>query len=55
MVASKVTCGRDVDRHVEAIQAYERAGFDELYINQVGPEQDAFFEAYREHVLPRLR
>jgi G6PDH family F420-dependent oxidoreductase len=55
MVASDVPCGPDVDRHVEAIKEYEQAGFDELYINQIGPEQDAFFDAYREHVLPRVR
>ena len=30
------------------------AGFDELYVNQIGPGQDAFFEAYRDEVLPRL-
>jgi G6PDH family F420-dependent oxidoreductase len=48
-------CGPDVDEHVEAIKAYEQAGFDELYINQIGPEQDAFFEAYRDEVLPRVR
>ena len=55
MVAENVTCGPDVDRHVEQIKAYADAGFDELYINQIGPDQDAFFEAYRERVLPRVR
>ncbi len=50
-----VPCGPDVDKHVEAIQAYADAGFDELYVNQIGPQQDAFFAAYREHVLPRVR
>lgn len=29
--------------------------FDELYINQIGPEQDPFFAAYRDEVLPRVR
>jgi hypothetical protein len=24
----------------------------ELYVNQIGPGQDAFFEAYRDRVLP---
>jgi G6PDH family F420-dependent oxidoreductase len=48
-------CGPDIDEHVEAITAYADAGFDELYVNQIGPEQDAFFAAYSEHVLPRLR
>jgi G6PDH family F420-dependent oxidoreductase len=55
MIAESLPCGPDVDQHVEAIQAYAEAGFDELYIGQIGPDQDAFFEAYRERVLPRLR
>lgn len=55
MIGEELTCGPDVDQHVEAITAYADAGFDELYVNQIGPEQDAFFAAYREHVLPRLR
>ena len=49
-----IPCGPDIERHVEAITAYADAGFDELYINQIGPDQDAFFAAYREHVLPRV-
>jgi G6PDH family F420-dependent oxidoreductase len=55
MLAADTPCGPDVDRHVEAIKAYEEAGFDELYVNQIGPEQDAFFEAYRNEILPRVR
>jgi G6PDH family F420-dependent oxidoreductase len=52
---SDVPCGPEVDQHVSAIEAYAEAGFDELYVNQIGPEQDKFFAAYREHVLPRVR
>jgi G6PDH family F420-dependent oxidoreductase len=48
-------CGPDIDRHLESIQAYAEAGFDELYINQIGPDQDAFFEAYAREVLPKFR
>jgi G6PDH family F420-dependent oxidoreductase len=48
-------CGPDIDEHVAAIRAYADAGFDELYVNQIGPEQEAFFAAYRSEVLPRLR
>jgi G6PDH family F420-dependent oxidoreductase len=55
MIAEEVACGPDVERHVQAIEEYAKAGFDELYISQIGPEQDAFFSAYREHVLPRFR
>jgi G6PDH family F420-dependent oxidoreductase len=55
MLGDSITCGPDVDAHVATIQAYADAGFDELYVNQIGPDQDAFFAAYRDEVLPRLR
>jgi G6PDH family F420-dependent oxidoreductase len=55
MVAEQVPCGPDPERHVEAIEAFARAGFDELYVQQIGPDQDAFFAAYREHILPRVQ
>jgi G6PDH family F420-dependent oxidoreductase len=55
MVAEEVPCGPDPEHHIEAITAYAEAGFDELYVQQIGPDQDAFFAAYREHVLPRVR
>jgi G6PDH family F420-dependent oxidoreductase len=55
MVAEAVPCGPDLDAHLTEIRAFADAGFDELYVNQIGPEQDAFFAAYREQVLPQLR
>jgi G6PDH family F420-dependent oxidoreductase len=54
MIAEETPCGPDVERHIEVIQQYVDAGFDELYVQQIGPEQDGFFEAYREHVLPQF-
>ncbi|MCZ0978556.1 TIGR03557 family F420-dependent LLM class oxidoreductase [Streptomyces diastatochromogenes] len=54
MVADAVTCGDEVEEHVETVRAYARAGFDEVYVGQIGPDQEAFFEAYRERVLPAL-
>jgi G6PDH family F420-dependent oxidoreductase len=55
MVRSSVVCGDDTDEHVQAVRAYEDAGFDEVYVNQIGPEQKGFFDFYRTDVLPRLR
>ncbi|WP_018655997.1 TIGR03557 family F420-dependent LLM class oxidoreductase [Actinomadura flavalba] len=54
-VRENVPCGPDVERHVAAIQPFVDAGFDEVYINQIGPDQEAFFEFYATEVLPRLR
>jgi len=47
--------GPEPQKHIQAIQAYLGAGFDEVYINQIGPEQDGFFAFYADRVLPRLR
>jgi G6PDH family F420-dependent oxidoreductase len=55
MLAEATPCGPDLDRHLAAIREFAEAGFDELYIQQIGPNQDAFFEVYREKVLPRAR
>lgn len=48
-------CGPDPEVHLEAIRSYVDAGFDEIYVNQIGGEQDAFFDFYAKEVLPRLR
>jgi G6PDH family F420-dependent oxidoreductase len=54
-VAEGITCGPDLDEHLKTIRAYEHAGFDELYIQQIGGEQEGFFDFYARDVLPRLR
>jgi G6PDH family F420-dependent oxidoreductase len=52
MMSSPV--GPDLDRHVAALQEYADAGVDELFVQQIGPEQDAFFTTWAAEVLPRL-
>ena len=39
--------------HLELLERYERAGFDEVYVQQVGPDLDGFFTAYEREVLTR--
>ena len=48
-------CGPDLEKHIAAIRAYQDAGFDELYIQQIGPGQDEFFKAFSQHVLPQFQ
>ncbi|SEG95655.1 F420-dependent oxidoreductase, G6PDH family [Actinacidiphila yanglinensis] len=55
MIADAVTCGDDPDDHVHTARAYAEAGFDEVYVNQIGPDQKEFFDFYRTEVLPRLK
>ncbi|MGK5727983.1 TIGR03557 family F420-dependent LLM class oxidoreductase [Streptomyces sp. URMC 124] len=53
-VADAVTCGDDVDAHLAAVRAYADAGFDTVFVNQIGPDQRGFFDFYRSKVLPQL-
>jgi G6PDH family F420-dependent oxidoreductase len=52
MVAEKVPCGPDLDAHRKLIADYEEAGIDELYIQQIGGNHEAFFAAYEREILP---
>ena len=54
-VAESVVCGPDPERHVDAIREYVDAGYDHVYVHQVGPDQDGFFDFYERAVLPQLR
>ncbi|MFD7401763.1 LLM class F420-dependent oxidoreductase [Streptomyces sp. NPDC059866] len=55
MVRDNTVCGDDVDEHVATLNAFAEAGFDRIYVNQIGPEQRAFFDFYRTKVLPQLQ
>jgi len=55
MVAEKVTCGTDPEEHAAAVREYIDAGFDEVYVSQMGPDQDGMIRFYEKEVLPRLR
>lgn len=39
-VAELVACGPDPERHVEFIQRFADAGYDHVYVHQVGPDQE---------------
>jgi coenzyme F420-dependent glucose-6-phosphate dehydrogenase len=53
-VAEAVVCGPDPQRHLEAIEEYAEAGYDHVYVHQIGPDQEGFFDFYAREVLPRL-
>ncbi len=53
-VADLIACGPDPGRHIEFIQRFADAGYDHVYVHQVGPEQEGFLRFYAREVLPRL-
>lgn len=54
-VGGQIPCGPDPDEHLAAARRYLDAGFDEIYVQQIGPDQERFFSFWTEHVLPALR
>jgi len=54
-VAERIVCGPDVARHVAGVQEFVDAGYDQVYVHQVGPVQDGFFDFYERDVIPRFR
>jgi G6PDH family F420-dependent oxidoreductase len=55
MVGENTVCGDDVDEHVRELRTFVEAGFDRVYVGQIGPDQRGFFDFYRTKVLPQLR
>ena len=54
-VAKHVVCGPDPQRHLEGIGEFVRAGFDHVYVHQVGPDQQGFMRFYEREILPNVR
>lgn len=53
-IAEKIICGPDVKAHVEGMKEFIDAGFDHVYVHQIGPDQQGFLKFYSEKVLPQL-
>lgn len=54
MVAETVPCGPDPERHVASISQYLEAGFDEIYVNQIGPDLAGYLKFFNDEIRPRL-
>jgi G6PDH family F420-dependent oxidoreductase len=50
-----VVCGNDAARHRDAFAPYTEAGFDEVYVANMGPHFRQMISFYGEHVLPDLQ
>jgi coenzyme F420-dependent glucose-6-phosphate dehydrogenase len=53
-MAEIVACGPDPQRHLEMIGRFHEAGFDHVYVHQIGPDQEGFMDFYAHEVLPRV-
>ena len=53
--AESVVAGADVEKHVAQLQEYVDAGYDEVYVANMGPNFNEMIAAYGRDVLPALR
>lgn len=51
-IAKQIVCGPDPQRHRAAIQEYVDAGYDYVYIHQIGSDQEGFIRFYQREILP---
>jgi G6PDH family F420-dependent oxidoreductase len=55
MTRDSVVCGADVKQHLAAFDPYLTAGFDEIYVGNMGPHYRQMIETYGSEVLPDMR
>jgi G6PDH family F420-dependent oxidoreductase len=53
-VAESVICGPEPEPYIKALQEYLDAGYDHLYIHQVGPDQAGFFRFFERELRDQL-
>jgi coenzyme F420-dependent glucose-6-phosphate dehydrogenase len=53
-IAELIPCGPDPEKHWNAIREYIAAGFDHIFIHQIGPDQEQFMDFYAKEIFPRI-
>ena len=53
-LAEKVVLGPNPEAYLAGIESYHAAGFDHVYIHQIGPNQEGFFKFCEREILPKL-
>jgi coenzyme F420-dependent glucose-6-phosphate dehydrogenase len=54
-VAEVVVCGPDPEKHIAGIRKCIDAGYENVHVDQIGPDQEGFFDFYQREVLPAFR
>jgi G6PDH family F420-dependent oxidoreductase len=52
-VKESVVVGPDADKYLAKIDEYIQAGFDHVYLHQIGPDQQGFIRFCRQEILPQ--
>jgi G6PDH family F420-dependent oxidoreductase len=54
MIAEAVPAGPDPEKHLARIQQYVDAGYDEVYVAHIGPDQAGMIDFYAREIIPNL-
>jgi len=52
-VAEVIPCGPDPELHREHVKRFEDAGYDHVFVHQVGPDQEGFLRFYANEILAK--
>ncbi|NHN58972.1 MULTISPECIES: TIGR03557 family F420-dependent LLM class oxidoreductase [Halorussus] len=52
--ADSIVTDPDPQAHVENLQKFVDAGYDHVYVHQIGPDQEALFDLYEDEILPEF-
>jgi len=55
MTGSSLVCGPDIERHIESFGPYLDAGFEEIYVADIGPHYRDMIKRFGAEVLPAVR
>ena len=53
-IVGKTPCGPDPEVHLEAIRAYDQAGYTHISLHPIGRDHSGFFKFFEEELKPRL-
>lgn len=51
----RLVCGNDVDEYIAEIESFLNAGYDRVYLHQIGPNQGDFFAFCESELLPMFQ
>lgn len=54
-VTQGVACGNDPQKHINEINKFIEAGYDHIFIHQLGPKQEGFIDFYKDEILPEYQ
>lgn len=52
-LAEQIACGPDPEHHLDFLRRYAEAGYDHIFVHQVGPDQQGALRFYEREVLPQ--